>query len=356
MLARAARLSLVAVMVVGLCGWGDSGPDGPPVIVFTKVDLPDGLVPVVVSSSLFDDVYVGVRREGRSSVPGLLRHGSDGVLTEVPVRGAGPARWYSLDSYRERIVGLGTARGGRSGVWTGTVSGIDEQSREFGPGDLVGAVQTRRDFSVLVHTDLAVWTGAGDVWTRHLSADQGVAAAATKQASGGVLIPGWQRSGAGSIPVVWQFSAEPVRWTTQPLPDPGRTGTALAAMCWLVDLCAVTGQVDGKLAMWRLADGGWTREVGVPKVAVGARDRLAAPVESNDWLIQAVSVGGEVKIALQKRDAWTTLRTDGPTGTVTAMVKVDDTLYLLAGPDENTLTLWQTDGDPLYWRWIRNQS
>lgn len=351
MLARRARLSLVAVMVVAACGSGDSGP---PVIVFTKVELPGGLVPVVVSSSLLDDLYVGVRREGRPSVPGLLRRGPDGVLTEIPVRAAGPeSQWYSLDSYGEHIVGLGVARGGRASVWTGTVNGIDEQPRDFG-GGLVGAVRTRRDFSVLVHTDVVVWTGDGDAWTRHPAAgtEQGTAAAATKYGGGSVLIPGWQ----DSIPVVWDFSAEPARWTTQRLPDPGRTGTALAAMCWLTDRCAVTGQVDGMLAVWKLADGEWTREAGIPKVAVGAQDRLAAPVESNDWLIQAVSDGGEVRLAIEKRDTWTTLRTDGPTGVVTTMIKVDDTLYLLAGPDENTQTLWQTAGDPLHWRSVRDHS
>jgi hypothetical protein len=116
----------------------------------------------------------------------------------------------------------------------------------------------------------------------------------------------------------------------------------MAVRCWGTT-CGVAGRVDGKLAVWRLADGTWTRLAGQPPVAVGDRDRLTAPIEVDGHLAQVVSDGGQVKVVRADGDRWTVRATAGPTGTVTAVTVVGDSVYLLAGPDQNTQTLWRTD-------------
>jgi hypothetical protein len=50
-----------------------------------------------------------------------------------------------------------------------------------------------------------------------------------------------------------------------------------------------------------------------------------------------------VKIVRVDGDQWNVRAMDGPSGTVTAVTKVGNTVYVLAGPDENTQTLWRAD-------------
>lgn len=78
-------------------------------------------------------------------------------------------------------------------------------------------------------------------------------------------------------------------------------------------------------------------------VPVGDKDRLIAPVDAGGRLVQAVSDGGQVRLATTGPGGWKVHTTAGPTGKVTAATSIGDTLYLLAGPDENTQTLWQVD-------------
>jgi hypothetical protein len=105
----------------------------------------------------------------------------------------------------------------------------------------------------------------------------------------------------------------------------------------------VTGWVDGKLAIWKLTDGKPMRLPNTPAIAVGDRDRLAAPVDLDGRLTQVVGDGGYVKVLRSSDAHWTVLNLAGPTGAVTAVTKVGEALYLLAGSGEDTQTLWRAD-------------
>jgi len=399
---RPARLLLVALVLVLVgVGCGVGGPGEPAAVRFTAVDLPAGAAPVVLSAA-GDALLIGVRRDGQPVVPGLLRlrpvgdtphpgpvgdtphpgpvgdtphPGSDGAVTEVAVHGASPygvlATWRSIASDGDRMVAIGGERGGAHGhvrwcVWTGSAAGITEQVQGFSTfggyeaGDLVDAVLTPVGPALIgswasakVGFDVAVWTADGETWTRQSSAGTALesdadtlgfpmAAAALQQ---GMLVAGWQLAldaGGRQQPVVWRSSSGNTGWATSRLPEAGKAGAAVAVRCW-GSVCGVAGRVDGQLAVWRLADGGWVRIAGAPPIAVGDRDRLAAPIEIDGKLTQLVSDRGQVKIAVAGGDKWTVRAAAGPTGTVTAVTTVGDTIYLLAGPDENTQTLWRAD-------------
>jgi hypothetical protein len=373
-------LLVVALMMaaVGSCGVG--GVNEPVAVPFTAVDLPAGARPVTLSQA-GDALLIGVRRDGQPVVPGLLRRGPDGVVTDIAVHAVTPygllATWHSIASDGQRILAIGGERGGAHGnvrwsVWTGSTegtAGITEQRQGFstfggyGAGELIDAVLTPVGGALIgswesaqVGYDIAVWTanGAdGEVWTRQSSAGTalesdhhvlGFPMAATMLGRG-ILIAGWQLplgAGGHQQPVVWRSTFGNTGWTKSPLPDVGQTGAALAVRCWNT-ACGVAGRLDGKLTVWRLADDTWVRLAGAPPITLGDRDRLAAPIEVDGRLLQVVSDGGQVTIARADGDRWTIRAAAGPTGTVTAVTRVGDVIYLLAGPNENTQILWRTD-------------
>jgi hypothetical protein len=363
---RAARLVVISALLVGGC----SSPAQAQAVVFTKVDLP--ATPVVLAAD-GDALVIGVRRDGQATKPGLLRRGADGALTEIPVRGASPygllATWKSVDVEAGRIVAVGGELGGAHGnvrwsVWDGTASGVAEKPQGFstfggyGAGDLTAAVITPVGPALVgswnseqVGLDVATWTAEGDTWTRRSSA--GTALESTQAALGfamaasplgqGVLVAGWQLADDRLMPVVWRSASGVGEWTKAALPDTGSTASAISLACQ-GSTCAVAGQVDGKLAVWRLIDGTWTRLPGAPPIAVGDKDPLAAPVEIGLRVVQVVSEGGRVKIARADGGNWTVLDAEGPTGTVTAAMTLGDTLFVLAGPDAEHQSLWRVDG------------
>jgi hypothetical protein len=374
-------VTVLLVLAVAACGTGGGGEDGSgdsAAVPFTAVDLPAGATPVVLSAA-GDELLVGVRWSGRDVVPGLLRRGADGVLAEVPVRGATPygllATWYSVVADGDRIVAVGGERGGAHGnvrwsVWSGTADDVAEQPQGFstfggwGAGELVGAVATPAG-PVLIGSwqsarsglDVAAWTADGDAWTRQasqgtaLESDRGslgfpVAAAPLER---GVLVAGWRLvTGGGETreePVVWRSTAGTTGWTAEPLPGAGGAGAALAARCG-EGACAVAGRVDGALALWRLTDGAALRVDGTPSVAVGEDDRMAAPVEVGGRVTQVVSDGERVRVASADGDGdgdgWTVRDAAGPVGAVTAATRVGDAVYVLAGPGDEQ-RLWRAD-------------
>jgi hypothetical protein len=372
---RSAGLVLVMALVLGACGLG--GSDEPAAVRFTAVDLPAGAVPVALSAA-GDALLIGVRRDGQPVVPGLLRRGPDGATADLAVNAATPygllATWHSIASDGDRVLAIGGERGGAHGnvrwsVWTGSATGtagVTEERQGFstfggyGAGDMIDAVLTPTGGALVgtwesaqVGFDVAVWTADGAVWTRQSSAGTAlenskdslafpVAATALDQ---GILVAGWKLAldaGGRELPVVWRSTSGSTGWSSSPLPDAGQAAAAMSVRCWGTT-CGIAGRVDGKLAVWRLADGTWTRLAGPPPVAVGDRDRLTAPIEVDGHLAQVVSDGGQVKIARADGDKWTVRATAGPTGTVTAVTTVGDSVYLLAGPDENTKTLWRAD-------------
>jgi len=237
---RPARLLLVALVLVLVgVGCGVGGPGEPAAVRFTAVDLPAGAAPVVLLGA-GDALLIEVRRDGQPVVPGLLRRGSDGAVTEVAVHGASPygvlATWRSIASDGDRMVAIGGERGGAHGhvrwsVWTGSAAGITEQVQGFSTfggyeaGDLVDAVLTPVGPALIgswasakVGFDIAVWTADGETWTRQSSAGTALesdadtlgfpmAAAALQQ---GMLVAGWQLAldaGGRQQPVVWRSSS-----------------------------------------------------------------------------------------------------------------------------------------------------
>jgi hypothetical protein len=370
------RLALVAVLAVSALAGCSTGEDTearggePPAVAFTKVALPAGATPVLLSTS-DDTLLVGVRRKGAPVVPGLLRGAADGAFTEIPVTPASPygklATWYSVVSDGDRIVAIGGERGGahanvRWSVWNGSAAGLNEQPQGFstfggqGAGELADAVLTPGG-PVLAGSwesahgglDVAVWTNSGAEWNRQSSAGTAlestpdrlglpIAATALEQ---GVLVVGWQLTGGAQIPAVWRSATAATGWTTAALPDAGRAGTAMAVRCW-ESTCAVAGRVDDRMALWQLS-GTWTRLPDVPPVPVGDQDHLVAPVRLDGQLAQVFAEGDEVKIARTDGRTWTVRTASGPTGRVTAATVVGDTLYVVAGPDDDNRTVWRAD-------------
>jgi hypothetical protein len=360
---------LWVLLVLAVVGCGVDTPEQP---AFAKVDLP--AAPVVLSAA-GDELLIGVRRDGQPVVPGLLRY-KDGTTTEVVVRGVSPygllAKWYAVDADGGRVLAVGGERGGahanvRWSVWTGTTDELTEKPQGFstfggwGAGELMGAVLTEAGPAIIgswesaqAGLDIAVWTAEGDTWKRNSSTGTVLQSSRTSLSfpiavSGlgqGILIAGMQlTSEPGNnrqLPVVWRSSVGTTGWTSSPLPDAGRTGVAMAARCQGEE-CAVSGSVDGKLAVWRLTGGAWVRVKGTSSIAVEDRGRLAAPIEIDGKLVQILSDGGKVKIVRADGDQWNVRAMDGPSGTVTAVTKVGNTVYVLAGPDENTQTLWRAD-------------
>jgi hypothetical protein len=365
----AALTSLLAVACASAAPTGPA-PARPAPVRATPVELPAGATPQVLAAS-GDALLVGVRRDG---APGLLRRATDGAVTEIPTRASTPygrtASWYALTRDGTQILGVGGDRGGAHGnvrwsVWTGTDAAVAEHTQAFttfggwGAGDLVGAVLTPAGPALIgswqsdaAGLDVAVWTPNGDDWERHSSTGtalastrtvQGFALAATRCADG-ALVAGWQvgaEGHAGQTPVVWR-STGTGSWVRTPLPDAGAAGVAAAASGDAAG-CAVAGRVDGGLALWRLADGGWTRVRDVPPIPVGDRDPLPAPVQVGGRLVQLAPDHGAVTMLDVDGSGVTHRPVSGATGPVTAAVAVGSTVYVLAG---DPVRLWAVDLPP----------
>ncbi|WNV82650.1 hypothetical protein [Umezawaea sp. Da 62-37] len=364
---RGRVVAVVLAVVVGGCG--ASVPDGPAPVVFTKVELPAGTAPVVLAAD-GDALLIGARRDGGEVVPALLRRGADGTVADVPLTAATPygmlATWSSLAVDGDRVLAIGGERGGAHGnvrwsAWTGTTAGIAEKAQGFsvfggwGAGELNDAVLTSSGplligtwQSLRVGSDVAVWTADGDTWVRNSSA--GTALENTPDSLGfplaatttgpGVLVAGWRLAGGKQEPAVWRSTAGNTGWSAAALPDAGNTGAAVAVRCH-DGACGVSGWVDGKLAVWEVTDGAATRLSGVPPIAVGDRDPLAAPIDVDGRLTQFVADGDGVRVLRADGAGWTVRGASGPSGPVTAVARVGDAVYLVAGADENARTLWR---------------
>jgi hypothetical protein len=365
---RMGRILVVAALVATLVSCGD---DQPAAVAFTRVDLPRGARPVALAAG-GDDLLIGVRRPGQPVEPALLRRGRSGVVSELPVRALSPyalvAGWVSIGSAGDRIVAIGGERGGAHGnvrwsVWNGSPTGLTEQVQAFstfggyGAGELYDVVITP-DGPAIVGTwesptagfDLALWTNDGDTWTRQTSSEP--ALASTRELLGfpiaatalgkGILAVGWQLAGGAQQAVAWRSSSGTTGWTRTALPGTGADPSANAVRC-AGDTCAATGRSDGKLAIWRLAGDTWSRLPNVPPVPVGDRDKLTGLLDLDGRLVQVIAENGQVKILRADGDRWTTLTAAGPSGPVTAAVRVGNDVYLVAGADENSQTLWRAD-------------
>ncbi len=366
-------LVLVLLICAGVACAGPT-PAGPAPVRFTPVTLPGGAVPEVLAAA-GDQLMIGVRHDGQATVPGLLRRAPDGGVSEIPLQPATGygrmASWYSLAVDGNRILGIGGDRGGAHGnvrwsIWTGSAAGVAEHIQAFstfggwGAGDLIAAVLTP-DGSAVVGSwqsddtgqDVAVWTPEGDTWVRRSST--GTALQSTRSAQGfataatafgpGVVVAGWGiASDTGQTPLVWQSGPGGSGWTKTALPGAGKAGAAAALRC-AAATCAVSGRVDGMLALWQLADHRWSRVQGLPAIPVGDSDQLAAPLAPDGPSTQIVSDQGQVKIV--EAGESTSVRTAaGPTGAVTAAVQVGPSVYVIAG-DPAAPQLWRADAAAL---------
>ena len=357
----------MAICAAAACA-APAPPAGPPGVAFTAVALPDAAVPEVLAAD-DDQLVVGVHRATAPQPPGLLQRGPDGTVTEIPaqaVTGYGrTASWYSLAADGGRILAIGGDRGGAHGnvrwsVWTGSGTGVAEHVQAFstfggwGAGDLIDAVLLPGGAAVVgswqsddAGLDVAVWTPQGDTWVRRPSAGTPLqstrskvsfATAATAYGPG-VAVAGWQiatGAGTGQVPVVWRSGPDAAGWTETVLPDAGKAGTSAAIRC-AAATCAVAGRVDGVLALWRLADGRWSRVAGLPPIPVGDSDRLAAPLDVDGAMAEVVAAGGQVKV-VEAGETASTRNAVGPTGPVTAAVRVGPSVFVVAGE-----RLWRAD-------------
>jgi hypothetical protein len=351
---------VAALLVLAACG---AAPD--PAAPAVRIELPAGSDAQVLAVT-DGSVLVGVRREGR---PALLRRAPDGTVAELPVRpstGYGAtASWYALTGDGDRVLGVGGDNGGAHGnvrwsVWTGRPdTGVAEHTQAFstfggwGAGDLIGAVFTAAGpvlvgswQSAAAGTDIAVWTATGDEWNRGSSDGTALASSRTAQnfaqaatrAPGGVLVVGWQASTGGQTPVAWE--SDGAGWVAAPLPDGGKAGVALTASCAAVG-CVAAGRVDGQLALWRQVDGRWARIAGLPPIAVGDRDVLAAPIVVGDRIAQVAADGGRV-VAIDVTASGIAVRPLAvAAGPVRAAVALGPDAYVLAGAPAG---LWQVPG------------
>ncbi|MHA6630938.1 hypothetical protein ACU61A_36325 [Pseudonocardia sichuanensis] len=368
--------SLLAALVL-LAPIACAPPAGPGPVRFARVDLPGGAVPQVLAAA-GDDLLVGVRHGGPEPRPGIVRIGPDGAstaLTVTPTSGYGAtASWYSLDHDGRQVVGIGGDRGGAHGnvrwsVWTGSGTAVQEQEQAFstfggwGAGGLVDSVLTAGGPVVVgswqsadAGLDVALWSADGATWVRRDST--GTPLASTRGALGfpldvaalqqGLLVVGWQLAAGtgGSAPVAWRSASGQEPWTRTPLPDAGTSGAATAVRC-VESTCAVSGRVDGVLALWRLTGDRWSRVADVPPVPVGARGPLPAPLNPAGPLVQVVPDGARITI-LRLDEAGSTQRpAEGPTGTAVSAVEAGGSLYLLAGANQEELELWRADASAL---------
>jgi len=365
---RVGRVIAAGVAALAVVACASAAPADPTELRGVPVALPAGMSPEVLAVS-GDALLIGVRREGPSAGPGVLRRAPDGTVTEIPTQpstGYGrTSSWYVLTADGTQVLGVGGDRGGAHGnvrwsVWTGTAAGVAEHTQAFstfggwGARDLVGAVLAPTGPTLVgswqsdgAGLDVAVWTPNGDDWVRRSStgtalastrATQGFAISATGCA-GGVLVTGWQVGAAGHAgqdPVVWR-SAGTGGWVRTPLPDPGSAGTAVASNGDAAG-CAVAGRVDGMVALWRLTDERWTRVPQVPPIAVGDRDPLPAPLLVDGHLEQFASDHGALTMLDVDESGVTRHAVAGATGPVTAAVVVGSTAYVLAG---DPVRLWQ---------------
>lgn len=357
------RLLLVVLAVLSLTSCGPAPAQPPPQTRFTRVALPPGDAPVRIASA-GNELVVAVSRDGK---PGIVRH-RDGENTDVEFTSAtgygAEALWYSLTARETpagpEILAIGGKRGGAHGnvrwsVWRTTGAGVAEQPQAFSTfgglvaGDLIDAVLPATG-PLLVGTwqshsaglDPSVWTTDGTTWTRQSSTGTPLEStqaglkfpmAATSHGAE-VLIAGWQLVTGRQQPVVWTLRDRTV--ITALLPDAGRLGNAITVSC--ADTCSVAGRVDGRLAVWQGSGNAWRRVPDVPEVPVGDKDRPLPPlgdtfVYSDRGTVRIATLGGGTRGAA------------GPTGVVTGVARVGDSVYVLAGPTNDS-----QDNNQILWR------
>ena len=366
---RRGLVLIAAIWVAVACAAAPVPPTGPPDIAFTPVALPDGAVPEVLAAD-GDQLLVGVHRAAAPQPPGLVRRSPDGTVTEVPaqaVTGYGrTASWFSLAADGTRILAIGGDRGGAHGnvrwsVWTGSASGVAEHAQAFstfggwGAGDLIDAVLTPGGSAVVgswesaeAGLDVAVWTPQGDDWVRRPStgtplqstrAEVAFPTAATGFGPG-VVVAGWQvgtgagaRPGAGGVAVRAgrrRAGTRPCYRTRARRARRRRSAARTRPVRWRAR----------RTARWRC---GASSTAGGAASRASRRSRSATPTgspprsTSDGSLTAVVADRGQVKV-VEAGETPSTHNAAGPTGAVTAAVRVGPSAFVVAGD-----RLWQAD-------------
>ena len=362
---------VLAVWAVAACAAAPTSRDGTPRCPVHAVALPAGAVPEVLAAD-GDQLLVGVRREAAPQPPGLVRRSPDGAVADVPAQAATgygrTAYWYSLAADGNRILAIGGDRGGAHGnvrwsVWTGSAAGVAEHVQAFstfggwGAGDLIDAVLTPVARPSSVHGRART---PGSTWrSGHRRATPGcdgpppaprcrapgqVAFATAATGFGpGVMVAGWQIA-------TGRAQARP-RWCG----SRGRTRPGGTRPC-----CRTRGRRARRRpsgarpppARWP----GGGREAG----AVAARrrplePRPGPPADRGRRLRPARRPARRRRVAHRGRGRpgpgedrrgggdTSTRNAAGPTGPVTAAVRVGPSVFVVAGD-----RLWQADAAALH--------
>jgi hypothetical protein len=362
---------LVAVAALSACttsapeeasATSGSGPS----LAWAPVALPEG-VEVRTLTTMADRLLVGGLKAGSTPdtpSPVMLTVDASGAQSPIPLTPHSPyaplARWYSVATDGTRIIAIGGANGGahanvRWTTWAGTASGVDELPQSFyafggwGAGDLVDAVITPAGDALVgswggaqAGLDAAVWTFAGQTWTRQDPAGTALESTAAllvgprgaTDDAAGILVTGSALhldQGVGQTAAVWRSASVDTGWHRIDLPDAGTHSESVSAHCTAADAeCLVAGQVDGRLALWSLRGDTATRHTAVPDVAVGDQDVIPRPIGvAPDAMVVSPSAQGTVVVS-STGERWAS--SAGPPGAPVAAARVGDRLYVATRP------------------------
>jgi hypothetical protein len=296
--------------------------------------------------------------------PTMLTIDGAGAQTPMSLRPQSPyaflARWYSVATDGTRIIAIGGANGGAHGnvrwtTWSGALAGVDELPQNFytfggwGAGELVDAVITPGGDALVgswggakAGLDAAVWTFATPTWTRQDPAGTALESTPTllvgprgaTRDGDGILVTGSALhldKGVNQTAAVWRSSAVNTGWHRIELPDAGTTSESVSATCpGSGGPCVVTGQVDGRLALWQLDGDRATRQTGVPDLAVGDQDVVPRPIVVGPTTLVVSPAGGRTAVVGNAAEGWVTMA--GPAGQPAAAALVGDRLYVTTRP------------------------
>jgi hypothetical protein len=339
---------------------------GGPALSWATVTLPAGVEPRTLTT-MGDRLLVGGLRAGATPdtpSPTMLTIDAAGTLTPVPLNPQSPyaplARWYSVATDGTRIVAIGGANGGahanvRWTTWAGTAAGVDELPQSFyafggwGAGDLVDAVITPGGEALVgswggakAGLDAAVWTFADRVWTRQDPAGTALESTATllvgpRGATGdgdGLLVTGSALhldQGVAQTAAVWRSSGVNTGWHRVDLPAAGTHSEAVSAQCSATaGSCLVTGQVDGRLALWDLQGDTATAQTGLPAIGVGDQDVIPRPMPAGPHSLVVSPSSGRSVVLSNAAQGWAV--SAGPTGLPVAAALVGERLYVATRP------------------------
>ena len=362
---------MVAAAALGACTSTDgsasatttagSGPE----LAWTAVTLPTGVEPKTLTT-MGERLLVGGLKAGDTPdtpSPTMLTIDAGGAQTPVPLHPQSPyaplARWYSVATDGTRIIAIGGANGGahanvRWTTWAGTATGVDELPQSFyafggwGAGDLVDAVITPGGDALIgswggaqAGLDAAVWTFADRTWTRQDPAGTALESTATllvgprgaTRDGDGLLVTGSALhldQGVDQTAAVWRSSGVNAGWHRIDLPGAGSHSEAVSAQCGTDGACLVTGQVDGRLALWDLRGDTATGPAGLPAIGVGDQDVVPRPMSAGPYSLVVSPAAGQSVVLSNTAESWAL--SGGPTGLPIAAALVGDRLYVATRP------------------------